>query len=188
MVDTLNRIRVEWTGWGGGPAVSTFYSDGAALPNLTDLRTFYLALAGQIPTGISIQVKGEGDKIRSSDGGLVGSWVGTAPAAVSCTGGTSYSSASGAHVTWLTDTIHGRRRLKGKTFIVPLGGGCYGSNGRISSAVVTVLQNAATTFLNSGSTLYQVWGRPGPNGGGMSAQMKTAKVTDLPSVLTSRRD
>jgi hypothetical protein len=198
----LNRIRVTWTGIPSGNGVSTFYSQSGTVPNLSTLRLGLANLSAILPTGVTLQIENQGDSIETDGGAIDGSWSTSAQAAVVGAAGGAYASPTGAVITWLTDEIHGRRHLKGRTFFVPLAASAYGSNGSLLAGATTALQGVGNGLLAAGTgAKYCVWGRPvrpkGPDGkpvpgsvgtGGMGGIITSYKVPTKAMVLTSRRD
>lgn len=118
MAVTMGRIRVSWTGFPGAPGVNTFYATDP-LSAVGPLHTFYDAIKTLLPANVTIQVPGDGDEINDANGALVGTWTTTAPAAVVGGPGSSYSAPVGTVVDFLTNTVIGRRRVMGRSFIVP---------------------------------------------------------------------
>src|SRR5665811_735556 len=120
----INRMRATWTGFTGGPGVSTFYGlvSGASLP---DLRAFFLAIAPMLPSTVTIQVEDYGDVIEDTTGALVGSWTDSPVLPVVGSDPTQYPAPAGCVVNWLTSTVLDGHRARGRTFIVPLGGAQY---------------------------------------------------------------
>src|SRR4051795_3578061 len=99
----IARMRVAWTGWAGGPGVTTFYAAAAPTPaQLTALRTFIDAIKAQIPTGISLQVENTGQIVDAATGQAVDTWSGAAQTVVNGTGTGSMSSTSGVYFRWNT--------------------------------------------------------------------------------------
>lgn len=184
---SLSRVRVDWTGFVGGPGVSTFYcTDPAAL--LPDLRTFFEALKTTISDNVLIEYENAGDIIESTTGVLTGAWSTSVVSNTTCTNGEPYNAAGGLVVNWLTDVILAGRRLRGKTFVVPIGGGgAFDSNGQIDGGVRATVDAAAAALIASAGGL-EIWKRPkGGTGGGHGAV--TAGVTSSKAaVLRSRRD
>lgn len=198
----LNRIRVVWTGIPSGNGVSTFFSQSGQVPDLATLRLGLANLVTVIPAGVTLTIEGQGDTIGTDDGAISGSWATTAPAAVVGTGGGAYASPTGGIVTWLTDEIHGRRHLRGRTFFVPMAGSAFGSTGQLLAGAVTALQGVANGLLLApAGKKYCVWGRPTrvpknpdptappvvpiPGTGGI---ITGSKIPTKAMVLTSRRD
>lgn len=191
----LMRVRVAWSGWPGGPGVSTHFVSGTDIaPALAALNTFYDYVKTATAGGITITVPAEGDIIEDSTGALTGQWQhGTETKHQAATGAT-YMAAAGALVQWNTSTIHGRRRLKGHTFIVPTATGYFDATGQVLPANAAQLQTAAGNCISAASNTLVVWGRPGqdptkPNykTGGMHGEITTATVPLRGTVLRSRR-
>lgn len=118
----IERVRVAFTGFPGGPGVSTFYASNAGAMTGA-LWNMYDNLKTRMPANVAIQVETAGDTIDADTGALTGSWsiaplvqlFGTQPGA--------YSAPSGAALTWLTNTVLNGSRVRGRTFVVPLWGG-----------------------------------------------------------------
>lgn len=196
----MNQVRVTWTGFLGGPGVTTFYFDGSAVPPTAAIRTFFSSVALFIPSTVTIQVPQTGDTISPTDGALSGSWgVGTLPAAVVGGAGSNTTSASGPQIKWTTGEIADRRNLVGRTFLVPSTAAAFpAADGLLSTANQTTLQAAAAALLGS-SPKMRVWHRPkfGPKVAGSprpitrdgsSAEITGAVVPRKVAVLTTRRD
>lgn len=184
----MQRVRVHWTGFTGGPGVNTlFYNDAPADP-APDLFTFFNAIKGLLPTSVSITIDNVGDLIDESTGALVGTWSGTSALTVTGTLSSLYAGASGAVVDLRTSTVVGRRRLQGRMFLVPLTTDCYQSDGTLASSQLGTLRTAASAWQGStsGADLV-VWHRPTPGHAGSKATVTSVFVPDLAAVLRSRR-
>jgi hypothetical protein len=159
---TMHRYNVAWQNWPGAPGLSVFFTDPAAgNPDPAPLRTFWNTLAGQIPSGLTVQVPASGDLVEESTGQLSGTWSATpTPAVVTGTGTGVYAGNAGAVIHWLTGDVVNGRRVRGRTFLVPLIGSGFESNGSLSSATITALTSACTTLLASSTWHPVVWARP----------------------------
>jgi hypothetical protein len=200
-VPDISRIRVVWSGIPTGNGVSTFYAAGGTPPNLAPLRNALANMTTLIPSGITLTIQNQGDFIDDATGALTGSWSQTAQAAIACTGAGVWSAPSGACVNWQTNGIHNGRRLRGRTFFVPLVAACYAAGGGLTSGTITGLQGVVAGLLASGAPKYVIWGRPtkpkNPDGtpleggiasGGMSSEITAGTVPTKAMILTSRRD
>ena len=196
---SIHRVRVGWTGFPGGPGVSTFYTlDTAGF--LDDLYTFFYALRGAIPTSVTIQIEGTGDTITDTTGELVSGWTEDAPAAIDCNNSNTYAAPSGAVVDWLTSAVLDGRRLRGRTFLVPVAADAYETNGTLHPDFIAMLQGVSDAFVAAQSGSFVIWHRPRAakaadgsrkavtqRDGGHSL-VTAAHVPDEACVLRSRRD
>lgn len=199
---SMNRVRVGWSGWPGQPGLSTFYLEDQQM-DVTAIKTFFTALAGFLPGGITWTIPSLGDKIADTDGSIAGSWVGTGGGQVVATGSNStYSGVSGFCVDWKTATIHGRRRIQGRTFFVPATIASYQGDGTIADSARTTISAAASALVSSLTPKLLVWSRPvvapainPPPGStipivprdGASGPVVAAFVPDMAIALRSRR-
>lgn len=190
---TIARIQVAWSGFVGAPGVSTFYCLDAATfrPGLV---AFIYAATNDLPTTVTTTVPSTGDLIDEVTGDITGAWSdGTDAVTTGLTTGT-YPAPSGLVVNWLTDTVIAGRRVRGKTFFVPLGGSRYDTNGSIDGATVSAFQSRATTLLAASPGQMLLWHRPtlagSPSGvtPGEGVPVTGFRVPDLAAVLRSRRD
>jgi hypothetical protein len=192
---TLQRVRVTWSGFPGGPGVSTFYFSTLTTAYLTALRTFYNALVAMLPNTCSIQVAGSGDTISDVDGKINGVWSNTPPSVVTGTSASGYAAPVGVLVRWESAGIVNGHHVRGKTYIVPAVN-IYEANGTIVAANLTTISGAAATLLTAVGSDMKVWARPfdtdpvdpAKHRDGSSYAITSATVPDKAVVLRSRRD
>lgn len=186
---TLARVNVAWQGWPGSPGVSTFYLDPSpAQASVDAIRTFFQSLITLLPSGLTISVPGSGDELSEATGTLTGTWsVGTTPTVVTGTGAGNYAGNAGAVVHWLTTSFNSGRRIRGRTFLVPLVSTAYDTTGSLGTATITTISNAANALLTTNSGLMNVWSRPRPGSTGLQANITGIRVPDLAVSLRSRR-
>lgn len=183
----IHRVRVALSGFPGGPGVSTFYAtDGAAL--LAPLRAFYQSRRPNFPTDVTFHFESVGDIIDPLTGNLTGTWTGTDPGDVVGTDSGIYSAPSGLVVTWLTGDVLDGRRLRGRTFMVPLAGDCYDLTGSIAAAVLTAWLGDAAALVAASTPNFVVWHRPGAGHAGGYSAVIGSSIADKAAILTSRRD
>jgi hypothetical protein len=195
-VPLIYRYKMIWTLPSGGPGVSTLF----AFPDTTEqifadaVRAFFsdalqVATAHDcLPTGCSIQGDSIVDNIEVTDGTLASAVPVTAPTVVSGNATGSYSAPSGAVITWLTGLVHQGRRVRGRTFFVPVANQQLDTNGTLGSAFLTNLRTAATAYIASAANPC-VWARPDPGTtNGAAFTIAAGAVQDKVAVLTSRRD
>lgn len=188
---SILRMRAVWGGSGvTGPGLSTFYfaQSGSGFP--ADVRAFFEAIKANIPSNVTITVPNEGDIINDTNGELAGSW--SEPSGGGITTGTfagDYPQGVGIRVVWNTAGIYRGRRVKGSTFIVPIGGALFGTSGQLDPATQAIIQTAADTYAASGSNpvIYSRFSDVGTHTDGENNAVTSATVPSLVSWLRSRR-
>jgi hypothetical protein len=189
----LSRVRIVLSGFPGGPGVATHYVHDAATA-LGELKGLWAAFAQVMPTDVFITYPTAGDVIEDTTGGLTGSW--TAPGRSGDVGATSgtYSAPSGAVVTWTTGAVFDKHRLRGRTFVVPIGGSQYDADGSLSAACIAALSAAAGEKVGTLAGNLVIWHRPihatlagPPERLGASSAVTGFSVRDRVAVLRSRR-
>jgi hypothetical protein len=193
-VTDLDRGIVSWSGSGVvGGGVSVFYATpGGSFMSL--LHTFFDNLKGNFPNVVTFQFPSSGDTIDSATGHLVGGWTGTTLTNVTGTSSQPFSGLSGCCVNWLTNTIvpaHGGkppRKLRGRTFLVPLANVDYDTDGTLAAALLTQLATETNTLISGGAGHFQVWHRPTTPGAtdGVAGPVVSARFKDHAAVLHSR--
>jgi len=188
---TLHRVTVQW----GGPmvvgaAVNVLHysaSDNQA-PPVAAIKTAYQGISGTLPSGCVITIPSSGDTIDDTTGELVGVWTASGGGAVTGNGGSNIAAGVGACLGWATGGIVNGRKLRGRTFIVPLANVAYDSDGTLASGHLAVLQTLAANLMAAGPLA--VWHRPTTAGGsdGNSYGVIAYKVRDKVAFLSSRRD
>lgn len=112
------------------------------------------------------------------------------PAAVSGSSNVAYAGGSGAVINWTTGAFHLGRKVRGRTFAVPLTSAAFQTDGTLISAAQTAIQSAAQTFATSSPTPVVFSEKPNGSGGvsSLTAVVTGATVPDRSAILRSRRD
>lgn len=187
-MSNIAKIPVSWTGGPGGPGVSVFYADAAQTIPTGAIGTFFSAIKTMIPSSYTWTIPASGDIHDSATGALVGSWTQGSPQVIAATGSpTSYAASAGVVVRWTTDGIVNGRRVRGRTFLVPVVAAIYTSGGVLSTQVA-VFQSAASALVTSSGANLRIWHRPRAGSAGSAHPISGAFVPSIAAVLRSRRD
>lgn len=191
----LLRVSAKWTGFSGAPGYSNFhFAGGGGL--ITDaqqvadrVRAGIAIMLGVTAPGVTIQVINEVERLDADTGTLLGSHQVDSGNALVSTGTGSYSAASGACVNWRTNDYRNGRRIRGRTFVVPMSGSMYDTTGTLSTGALTALNNFASEIRGTDlDSEFGVWSRPVGGAGGVFATCTGHSVPDKAAVLRSRRD
>jgi hypothetical protein len=100
---------------------------------------FFNAVKAYFPQQVSLQVRGEVEAIDEATGNLQDVIVATAPAAIVGTAGTTvpYAAALGSVVSWRTGVVRNNRRIRGRTFLVPLSSLAFDNTGTLIPGALT---------------------------------------------------
>jgi len=184
----LARVRTSWAGapvTGGG--VTTFYFDEAHSGFVADVAAFFVTLASRVPTGVLFTTLNTGDIIDEDTGALVGTWTDGTTSTAATSGGGTYSQGVGVRGRWSTSGIRNGRRVRGSTFVVPLVGSAYDTDGTISATPLAGITSAFSALYTAGAGFQYVWSRPVAGGGGQANLVIGSDVPDKVSWLRSRR-
>jgi len=188
----FSRYVPEWSGISGAPGYTVLHVGGVVDPSAAQsvanlVRAWFDSMKTFIPNDATIVFPGE-MTTHDDDGTLTGAvTVATPPANVAGSDTGTFSSPTGLRIQWETGSIVNGRRLRGRTFIVPLAGLGFENNGTIQPTVVTNYTTYATTLLNALTTLgfpLVVWSQVGA----VTFPVTAASVPDQATVLRSRRD
>lgn len=201
----LYRVRSRWTGFNGAPGYTILHfrdfnspdpgPGGGTVEGATDaverVQTFFGAIAGTIPSAVSIDVEREVDVIDDATGSLIDSYGATSGGITAGTGTATYAAPVGAVINWRTGAVRNGRRLRGRTFLVPLSSSNFNAQGGLIPAVQTLIQNAANALASTeGTPDLAVFGRPSAPAAadGVSSVVTSATVPSIAAILSSRRD
>lgn len=185
----MKRIRVSWDGPSVvGLALTTFYFADSAVAIRDTVDSAVTFWAPALPSNVELTVEGSGDVIDAATGDLTDVWSeggnlvhsGSAPTAFAAAG-------VGACINWLTAGIVNARRVRGRTFVVPLEVNMYDAEGTLTVGAQTAL-NAGGAALAGGGLV--VWHRPTTPGGsdGSEHAVTGFRLRDRVAFLSSRRD
>lgn len=195
----VGLIRATWLGGPSSPGVTTiaFQDSGTGdhAAAAAAVRTMIASQAAAIPDEYTIQVENQIELYSDTDAGIIGSvtlGVADTPAVIAGTFAGAYLHGAGCRVDWQTSSIRNRRRVSGRTYIVPFAPAAFDTEGKLSQATVNSLGNAAQTML---STMSQaglpmvVWSRPSvASPVGQMSPVIAAQVPTKAATLRGRRD
>jgi hypothetical protein len=201
---SMYQVVWGWHGPVGGDGYTNLFFDAttdtptAALAAVTNSRLLFDGVKALIPSAYTITPHTDVRVLNDADGTVLNIYTVTGVPAVPCGGAGVFSAPSGAGVDWLTATIHGRRRMQGRTFFVPLFGSAYDSDGSILNAYVTTIATAAEAMRTASGPAFGIWGRPTYvkpattpptiDRPGKFGPAVGSRVPDKAFILTSRRD
>lgn len=184
----IARLQVAWSGATvTGPGLSTFYASTSGTGFSAAVHTFFDTSPLLFPAGTTITVPSGGDLIEDTTGALAGTW--NEPGGGGVTVGTetgSWSAGVGMQVRWPTGGIVGGRKVVGSTFLVPIAGSLFDTDGTIDAAVVSSVEVQANALLAAVPTL-RILSRPKGLRVGSSHTVLRVVVPDRTSWLRSRR-
>lgn len=199
------RVTAEWTGFSGGPGYSNFFfsvdagfwdgglfGDDAQLAATTASQRVadaFLEIQQLVPSDINIVPSSEVAIMDSDTGEIQGTVTRDEVQVGNPQGSGGYSAVSGAVVNWNTNDYRFGRRIRGRTFLVPLVASAYQDDGTITTSALGSLRAFGAEMVgDAGGPEFGVWSRPRDGAGGVFATVVAATVPDMAAVLRSRRD
>lgn len=191
----IYRVTARWDGFTGAPGYSTFHftadpGGDTAVEARQRVWNFLDGVSGATPGSTRITVSPELEVLDEASGALTGYALDNTDLGT-ITGGTSdqYPGPVGAVVHWNTETVAKGRRLRGRTFIVPLSAGNFDTEGTIRDDALAWIRDAAAEMVEGPFTnTFCVWSRPVAGSGGVVGPVTSSYVPDFSAVLRSRRD
>lgn len=190
------RLTALWTGPGGPGAShfdyrdpSNFFTDPVShAPIVAAWRAYYNSLAGYLPNEWSIGVQGNVLKLSSAGALEDDLSSGSAPAAVAGSFSGAWAAGIGVVTRFETNSIVGGRRLRGRTFFVPVGGTvAFDSDGTLNSTCQGDFNSLRVTLHNAAATnnaVPIVWSKAHAT----TRDITGWSVRDRSAILRSRRD
>lgn len=198
----LLQVRTVHTGYTGAPGYTNMYffgdpmSPASVTTACTAVKAFWVAVASTFPSIWSCAIDGDLSVLDEATGDLIRTVAGSSTSATSGGGVSTHAGGVGACCTWTTSAVHGSRRLKGRTFMVPLCITAYEADGSLAPTYRTILSDAANTLRAVAN--FGVWGRPRdadpdavPPVTALTGEWSGAtasSVRDKVAILRSRRD
>jgi len=195
---TIARVQTVFTGWPGGPGLQTsFYHldsmwawSGYFQNALDGVVAAYSSALGLFSSGETITVQPIVDIFEDTTGEMLESYEGDTDPLSGGGGATWAPTATGICVTWRTPGIVNNKRVRGRSFLVPVSGAAAEDDGTPTSTAIAQAQTWAAGMIGGLSPYGDlvVWHRPINGAGGSSHIVTSNTVTDQFAVLRSRRD
>lgn len=189
---TLMRYRFVWTGGGIGTGYTTLFGGGAGAQAFADAASaFVSAIVGSgvtaaIPATVTITPDGFVDLIDIPTGALTDSQGITPAVPITSTSSIVYAAPSGMCVTWTTAGVLGGKRVRGRTFFVPLVTTKYDTQGTLLDSFRTTSLAAAAIY-RVGTWQPGIYHRAVHGAGGSWFPITGHGIKDRVSFLSSRR-
>jgi hypothetical protein len=197
------RVTINWSGFIGGPGYTNLYFEPVAGGDINQdvvnnavgiTQTWMDSWRQDLPAAAIIGVEPVVPELDENYGTIHAYWTATPAAAAGGDSLGQYAAGSGACVNWYTDGVRNGRRVRGRTFLVPIGSDGFQSNGTLADARLTAWRTATQVLIESaGFARLVVWARPTvidgeplPDGGAYDVNAFT--INDKAAQLRSRRD
>lgn len=197
----IYKVTAAWTGFNGAPGYSNFYwgdpseFEGnvpiSASDAANEISFFLEGIKSLLPNNVRVTIQSDvpvlepetGKLQMATTGGNFGPTIGTG-------GAGAYAAPVGAVVNYRTNGVRNGRRVRGRTFLVPLANTANEADGTLSSAALSTLQTASNNLLTPATARQLVvFARPTTKGGtdGNWFPVQSARISDRVAVLRSRR-
>jgi hypothetical protein len=199
---SLLRVKIRWSGYQGGPGYSILHfrdftsnvgSEGQVAGAVAKTDAFINAVRFAVPPAVTLQTVSDVEELEDTTGELTNVYQATVAAATAgqASSAVGFAAAVGAVVNWRTGGVRNGRRVRGKTFLVPLSSASFENNGTLATATMNGLNTAATALINPvGDGDFGVYARPSAPGAtdGQWFVATAHNIPDMGAVLRSRRD
>ena len=194
------RIKVNWTGFVGSPGYTNFnfehINEGAWTQPEVDAAVAKVQawVTGQrqfLPPTVITGIDAAVSEHNEQTGDIEAFWsVVPAAAAGGTNATTTFTSGAGYCISWTTGGVRNGRRVRGRTFVVPISGASYEADGSLTPTYLVAMKALATNLAgDSDNVRLAIFAHtPGaivPDGG--VYDVVGSNVRDRPAFLTSRR-
>lgn len=158
----------------------------------TKMTTFKTAVRNLIPGTISLRVMSDIEVIDTPSGNLLNVFSGGTDTVQSgaLPSSEKWAAPVGAVITWGTNAVKNSRRVKGRTFLVPISSSVFDTDGTLNPTNSTTIDNAANALRTATSDVQLVvYSRPSAPGAtdGSAPEVTSHRIPDTAAILTSRR-
>lgn len=195
---TIGRVQTVLAGWDGGPGLQTSYYHldtawnwaGYHQDLVNGVAAAYASASALFPSVETMTTQAVVDVFDDITGELVNSYTGTDVITAGAGAADLTPTATGICVVWRTQGIRNNKRVRGRSFLVPLCADSMDTDG----TPTTVALGRAGTWAAAMETAFGafgdlvVWSRPKPGSPGLSYFVTSHTIHDQFSVLRSRRD
>lgn len=190
------RSKIVWSGFPGAPGYTVFHAHSFEADPTQEANDFAAAvgafavnIATLLPNNVSVLRHQEVEVLEDTTGTLETVVQVNALAPVQGTGGLNYSAPVGGVISWGSSRVRKGRRMRGRTFVVPMASAAFENNGSLTSTAQAALLDAGNKLRDHATSQLVIYGRPTPLAtDGESGTVETVRVPDLAAVLRSRRD
>jgi hypothetical protein len=201
-VAEILQVVTVTTGYTGAPGYTNMYffgdpvNDGQVTDEVAAVAAFWNSVKSHFPNTWAASIQSDCSVLDEASGDLI-RVMSTVPPVISGGGlSSAYAAGVGCCVSWGTAAVHGTKRLRGRTFLVPLANNEYDTTGTIVDSNRAAIAAAAATLAADAG--FGVYGRQRdaytdehgshPALSGQWAGATSGTVRDKVAILRSRRD
>lgn len=182
---SINRVQVKWQQAGGFAGVNTFYQTGDV--DLENYRLLYTAFIASLPDDVTISFLDANLTYESDTGAVTGDYSTDSVDNLTGTSTGDFARGVGVLLGWNTGEFRNNRRVRGRTYIVPVEVASFDTLGNVDAGFITGAVAAADTFISNQSEQNYVWHQPVNDVGGQIYVIHSSAMSATPAVLRSRR-
>jgi len=197
----LLRGKIRWTIPGAGTAYTVLHfgtmdastpTTADAVNAVTKMKTFCDNISAALPNVVKLDVMPECEEIVATTGTMLGVYNGGTTPQVSGTAAAAagWAAAAGGVISWSTGGVRNGRRVRGRTFIVPVSNTAWDVDGTLTSAAITTLNDPCFALRSPGTQVQlAVYARPTSKTAtdGVSFKAESHRIPDMSAILRSRR-
>lgn len=194
------RVKVNWTGFVGSPGYTNFnfehivdgvWTQPEVEAAVVQVQTWLTAQRPFLPAAVVTGIDAAVSEHNEQSGEIEAFWnVTPAAPAPGTSPASTFTSGAGYCIAWTTGGVRNSRRVRGRTFVVPISTNEYEADGSLKNASLVTWKNAAVALAGDANNVrLGIWAHtPGaliPDGG--IYDVIGVNVKDRPAFLTSRR-
>lgn len=196
MPTLVHEVKIQSSGFPGAPGWTTFYFDGEDPTQLANqfrwAREYLVMVAGLFPVAWSAIVQTEGRLLQTATGILDTTTLIPDDGTGNVVPGSNTASGFGPGPTGLCISltsvgVNRGRRVRGRSYVVPMAADIYESDGTIRPAYLTAYRPLVQALFTD-TRKVGIWSRPRLGTGGAFFVVSSTRISDKAAVLTSRRD
>lgn len=186
---SIVRFTYKWEGFPGAPGYTNIYATTTDPEDVgLAFNDFIGSNPGTFPAGLEVTLMPEAEELDETTGTVTGLIPIAGGLVLTGTGTSAWAGPAGMVVSWSTGGLVAGRRVRGRTFLVPVVSFVYGSDGTIEASALATWRADLATYLAATSGRQVIWSRPRAGLAGSAHVVTGGRIPDMVAVLRSRRD
>lgn len=182
---SINRVQVKWEQAGGFTGLNTFYQTGDV--DLANYRALYVAFQASLPDDVTISFLDANLTYESDTGEVLSSYTTDPATDIAGTSSGDFARGVGVLLRWNTDAFRNNRRVRGRTYVVPVEVASFNTLGNVDAGFISGAVTAGNDFIAAQAAQNFIWHHPVNDVGGVINAVTSCGMSATPAILRSRR-